>query len=42
MSTIVLVIAADAFIVGSALAHAFGEPAWVAALWIVGLLAVAS
>ena len=41
MTTIVLVIASDAFIVGSALAHAFGEPAWVAAIWIVGLLAVA-
>jgi amino acid transporter len=41
MTTIVLVIAADAFIVGSALAHAFGEPAWVASFWIVGLLAVA-
>ena len=41
MSTIVLVIASDAFIVGCALAHAFGEPAWVAAIWIVGLLAVA-
>src|SRR5271166_6893332 len=41
MTTIVLVIAADAFIVGSALAHAFGEPAWVSALWIVGLLGLA-
>jgi APA family basic amino acid/polyamine antiporter len=41
MTTIILVIASDAFIVGSALAHAFGEPAWVASLWIVGLLAVA-
>jgi amino acid transporter len=41
MTTIVLVIAADAFIVGSALAHAFGEPAWVAGVWIVGLLALA-
>ncbi|HXY28213.1 MAG TPA: APC family permease, partial [Acidimicrobiales bacterium] len=41
MTTIVLVIASDAFIVGSALDHAFGEPAWVTALWIVGLLAVA-
>ena len=41
MTTIVLVIASDAFIVGSALAHAFGEPAWVASLWIVGLLAIA-
>ena len=42
MTTIVLVIASDAFIVGSALAHAFGEPAWVAGIWIVGLLAVAT
>ena len=41
MTTIVLVIASDAFIVGSALAHAFGEPAWVASLWIIGLLTVA-
>ena len=41
MTTIILVIAADAFIVGSALAHTFGEAAWVASLWIVGLLAVA-
>ena len=41
MTTIVLVIASDAFIVGSALAHAFGEPAWVASFFIVGLLAVA-
>jgi amino acid transporter len=41
LTTIVLVIASDAFIVGSALAHAFGEPAWVASLWIVGLLVVA-
>lgn len=41
LTTIVLVIASDAFIVGSALAHAFGEPAWVASLWIVGLLAIA-
>ncbi len=41
MTTIILVIAADAFIVGSALAHAFGEPAWVSGVWIVGLLALA-
>ena len=41
MTTIILVIASDAFIVGNALAHAFGEPGWVASLWIVGLLAVA-
>ncbi len=41
LTTIVLVIASDAFIVGSALAHTFGEPAWVAGLWIVGLLCIA-
>ncbi len=41
LTTIILVIASDAFIVGSALAHAFGESAWVAAIWIVGLLAIA-
>jgi APA family basic amino acid/polyamine antiporter len=41
LTTIVLVIASDAFIVGSALAHAFGERGWVASIWIVGLLAVA-
>jgi len=40
MTTIVLVIASDAFIVGSALDHAFGEPGWVTVLWIVGLLAI--
>jgi amino acid transporter len=39
--SIILVIASDAFIVGTALAHAFGQPAWVAALWIVGLLSIA-
>src|ERR1700691_105206 len=37
LTTIILVIASDAFIVGAALAHAFGEPAWVASIWIVGL-----
>ena len=41
MTTIVLVIAADAFIVGTALTHAFSEPSWVAALWILGLLGAA-
>jgi APA family basic amino acid/polyamine antiporter len=41
MTTIILVIAADAFIVGSALARAFNEPAWVSALWILGLLSAA-
>ncbi len=41
MTTIVLVIAADAFIVGSALAHAFGESVWASGIWIVGLLGLA-
>ena len=41
MTTIVLVIAADAFIVGSAIAHVFGQASWTAGLWILGLLAVA-
>ncbi|MHB8680522.1 MAG: APC family permease [Acidimicrobiales bacterium] len=41
MTTIVLVIAADAFIVGSAIAHVFGQATWSAGLWIVALLAVA-
>ncbi len=41
MSTIVLVIAADAFIVGSAIAHMFGQASWSAALWIVVLLGLA-
>ena len=39
--SIILVIASDAFIVGTALAHAFGEPGWVASVWIVVLLAIA-
>jgi len=39
--SIILVIASDAFIVGTALAHAFNQPPWVASLWIVGLLAIA-
>jgi basic amino acid/polyamine antiporter, APA family len=41
MTTIILVIAADAFIVGSALSHAFNQPSWVAGIWIVGLIALA-
>jgi amino acid transporter len=41
MTTIILVIASDAFIVGTALAHAFNEPPWVSSVWIVGLLAIA-
>ena len=41
MTTIVLVIAADAFIVGSALSHVLGQAAWTSALWIVLLLGAA-
>jgi amino acid transporter len=41
MTTIVLVIAADAFIVGSALGHVFGRSTWVAVVWIVALLGAA-
>ncbi len=38
LTTIVLVIAADAFIVGSAIAHVLGQSSWVAALIIAALL----
>jgi APA family basic amino acid/polyamine antiporter len=41
MTTIVLVIAADAFIVGSALSHVLGQASWTSGLWIVVLLCVA-
>ena len=41
MTTIVLVIAADAFIVGSAIAHVSGAATWTAGLWIVLLLGLA-
>ncbi|HXQ43212.1 MAG TPA: APC family permease [Acidimicrobiales bacterium] len=41
LTTIVLVIAADAFIVGSALAHVLGQSSWVAALIIAALLGAA-
>jgi APA family basic amino acid/polyamine antiporter len=41
MTTIVLVIAADAFVVGSAIAKVFGQESWAAAVWIVALLALA-
>ena len=39
MTTIVLVIAADAFIVGAAVSHVLHESTWFAALWIAALLA---
>ena len=41
MVTIVLVIAADAFIVGSAVAHVLGQASWTAGVWIVVLLGLA-
>ncbi|HMK99558.1 MAG TPA: APC family permease [Acidimicrobiales bacterium] len=41
MTTIILVIAADAFVVGSAIAKVFGQETFTAGLWIVALLAVA-
>ena len=41
MTTIVLVIAADAFIVGTALAHVLSQSKWVAVLWIVALIGFA-
>lgn len=41
MTTIVLVIAADAFIVGSALSHVLGQAGWTTALWITGLVGLA-
>ena len=41
LTTIVLVIAADAFIVGTAIAHVLGQPSWVAVPIIAALLGVA-
>lgn len=41
MTTVVLVIAADAFLIGAAVRHVLNEPAPLAYLWIVVLLALA-
>ncbi len=41
LTTIVLVVAADAFIVGSAIAHVLGQTSWVAGLVIAALLGAA-
>jgi APA family basic amino acid/polyamine antiporter len=41
LTTIVLVVAADAFIVGSAISHVLGQSTWVAGLVIAALLAAA-
>ncbi len=42
MSTIILVLAADAYIVGSAVAHVLGQPTWLTTLYIGGLLVAAA
>jgi basic amino acid/polyamine antiporter, APA family len=42
LSAIVLVIAADAFIVGSAIAHVLGQPNWLVAVYIGLLIALAA
>jgi amino acid transporter len=42
MTTVVLVIAADAFLIGAAVRHVLGEPPVLAYLWIAVLLGVAT
>ncbi|MHB8247158.1 MAG: APC family permease [Acidimicrobiales bacterium] len=42
MTTIVLVVAADAFIIASALAHSLGAGRWLAMAFVVGLLGLAT
>lgn len=42
MTTVVLVIAADAFLIGAALRHVLGEPPALAYMWIAVLLALAT
>ena len=41
MLTIVAVIAADSYIVGSAITYAFGLPSWASLIWILALLGLA-
>ncbi len=41
LSTIVLVVAADAFIVSAALTHVLHAPGWLTAVWTLALLAIA-
>ncbi len=41
MLTIVAVIAADSYIVGSAITYAFGLPNWASLIWILALLSLA-
>jgi APA family basic amino acid/polyamine antiporter len=42
MSTVILVIAADAFLIGAAIQHVLGEPSSLAYVWILLLLLVAT
>ncbi|HYR82779.1 MAG TPA: hypothetical protein VE422_01725 [Terriglobia bacterium] len=42
LSTIILVLAADAYIIGSAIAFVLGEAAWAAPLYIAAVLALAT
>lgn len=42
LTTVVLVIAADAFIIGAAIQHVLGEPPSLAYVWILGLLGAAT
>lgn len=42
MTTIVLVIAADAYIVGSAVSDAMHQPRWLITVWISGMLGLAT
>ena len=41
LSTIVLVVAADAFVVGAALTHVLHVPSWLTAVWTLALLGLA-
>jgi APA family basic amino acid/polyamine antiporter len=42
MTTVILVIAADAFLIGAAIQHVLGEPPALAYVWILALLAIAT
>lgn len=42
MSTVILVIAADAFLIGAAIGHVLHEPPWLSYVWIFALLALAT
>jgi APA family basic amino acid/polyamine antiporter len=42
MSTVILVIAADAFLIGAAIQHVLGEPPALAYVWILALLLIAT